>query len=143
MLHKQDMLDLWTCTWMLGLRLSASSASAARLMTLWQATPWPVLQLVSILALALSRALNVWPNAALVNYVRPPDLRIPQSQQLMIWFSGMRGAMAFAMVLRALEDLPGKYQTLELSRNFAGGTATAAMLAACQAMRHYIWHTKE
>lgn len=66
-----------------------------------------MLQLVSILALALSRALNVWPNAALVNYVRPPDLRIPQSQQFMVWFSGMRGAMAFAMVLRALEDLPG------------------------------------
>lgn len=64
-------------------------------------------QVVVILALAVSRALNVWPNAALVNYVRPPDLRIPQSQQFMMWFSGMRGAMAFAMVLRALEDLPG------------------------------------
>jgi NhaP-type Na+/H+ or K+/H+ antiporter len=67
-----------------------------------------ILQLVSVLALAVSRALNVWPNAALVNYGRPPDLRIPQAQQFMMWFSGMRGAMAFAMVLRALEDLPGK-----------------------------------
>lgn len=66
------------------------------------------MQLVSVLALAVSRALNVWPNAALVNYGRPPDLRIPQAQQFMMWFSGMRGAMAFAMVLRALEDLPGK-----------------------------------
>jgi NhaP-type Na+/H+ or K+/H+ antiporter len=67
-----------------------------------------VVQLVSVLALAVSRALNVWPNAALVNYGRPPDLRIPQAQQFMMWFSGMRGAMAFAMVLRALEDLPGE-----------------------------------
>jgi solute carrier family 9 (sodium/hydrogen exchanger), member 8 len=67
-----------------------------------------IVQLVSVLALAVSRALNVWPNAALVNYGRPPDLRIPQAQQFVMWFSGMRGAMAFAMVLRALEDLPGK-----------------------------------
>ena len=67
-----------------------------------------LLQMVSVLALAVSRALNVWPNAALVNYGRPPDLRIPQAQQFMMWFSGMRGAMAFAMVLRALEDLPGE-----------------------------------
>ncbi len=67
---------------------------------------------VAIIALAVSRAANVWPNAALVNYVRPPDLRIPQAQQFMIWFSGMRGAMAFAMVLRALEDLPGEMACL-------------------------------
>ena len=63
-------------------------------------------QAFALLALALSRAANVWPCSALVNYFRPQDLRIPQRQQLMIWFSGMRGAMAFAMALRALDEIP-------------------------------------
>lgn len=63
------------------------------------------LQGVALLALALSRAANVWPCTSLVNYFRPPELCIPRSQQLMIWFSGMRGAMAFAMALRALDEL--------------------------------------
>ena len=60
---------------------------------------------VALVALALSRAANVWPCTSMVNYFRPPELRIPPGQQLMIWFSGMRGAMAFAMALRALEEL--------------------------------------
>jgi len=29
--------------------------------------------------------------------------------QIMMWFSGMRGAMAFAMALRALEVFPRMY----------------------------------
>ncbi len=61
---------------------------------------------MALLALAVSRAANVWPLAGLVNYFRPPELRIPQSQQVMMWFSGMRGAMAFAMALRALDVFP-------------------------------------
>ena len=63
-------------------------------------------QAVALLALAASRAANVWPLAGLVNYFRPPELRIPQGQQVMMWFSGMRGAMAFAMALRALDVFP-------------------------------------
>ena len=62
-------------------------------------------QVVALVALAVSRAANVWPCTWLVNYFRPPELRIPAGQQLMIWFSGMRGAMAFAMALRALDEL--------------------------------------
>ena len=66
-----------------------------------------VSQVVAVAALAVARAVAIWPAAVVINALRPPDLRIPQSQQFMIWFSGMRGAMAFAMVLRSLEDLPG------------------------------------
>jgi sodium/hydrogen exchanger 8 len=62
---------------------------------------------VALVALAVSRAIAIWPAAAVVNALRPPELGIPQGQQFMIWFSGMRGAMAFAMVLRSLEELPG------------------------------------
>lgn len=68
-----------------------------------------LLQIVAVVALAVSRAVNIWPAAAVVNSLRHPDLRIPQTQQFMIWFSGMRGAMAFAMVLRSREDLSGEW----------------------------------
>ena len=63
-----------------------------------------------LVALALSRAANIYPNAAVVNCLRPPEMKIPQSQQFMMWFSGMRGAMAFAMSLRAINDMPGQLQ---------------------------------
>ncbi len=39
-------------------------------------------QIVALFALAVSRAANIWPLAAMVNYVRPPELRIPQTQQV-------------------------------------------------------------
>ncbi|EFN58404.1 hypothetical protein CHLNCDRAFT_140336 [Chlorella variabilis] len=58
---------------------------------------------VCFVALAVSRALNVWPCAALVNLGRPRELRIPQSHQVMLWWSGLRGAMAFAIALEAAE----------------------------------------
>lgn len=72
------------------------------------------LQGVALVALALSRAANVWPCTSLVNYFRPPELRIPRGQQLMIWFSGMRGAMAFAMALRALDELSRAFENVFL-----------------------------
>ena len=67
---------------------------------------------MALLALAASRAANVWPLAGLVNYFRPPELRIPQGQQVIMWFSGMRGAMAFAMALRALDVFPRAHVAL-------------------------------
>jgi NhaP-type Na+/H+ or K+/H+ antiporter len=65
------------------------------------------MQGVVLVALALSRAMNIYPNATVVNLLRPPEMKISQPQQFMIWFSGMRGAMAFAMSLRMLDDMPG------------------------------------
>lgn len=50
----------------------------------------PAVQMVSFVALAVSRAANVWPCAALVNYLRVPAQRIPQTHQLMLWWSGLR-----------------------------------------------------
>lgn len=67
---------------------------------------------VCFVALAVSRALNVWPCAALVNLGRPRELRIPQSHQVMLWWSGLRGAMAFAIALEAAEAVPGARRTL-------------------------------
>ena len=59
------------------------------------------------MALAASRAANVWPCAAAVNLLRTPDTRIPQAHQFMLWWSGLRGAMAFAIALDAADALPG------------------------------------
>eukprot|EP00951_Prasinocladus_malaysianus_P002239 scaffold15853_cov47-Prasinocladus_malaysianus.AAC.3 len=64
--------------------------------------------LVALIALAISRALNVYPLAALVNFLRPEDVKIPRSHQHMLWFSGLRGAIAFALSLSAAEDLGGE-----------------------------------
>jgi hypothetical protein len=64
------------------------------------------MQVVSLAALAVSRV-HVWPLSAMANYLRPEELHIPQSQQFILWWAGLRGAMAFALALQAADDLPG------------------------------------
>jgi len=65
---------------------------------------------LSLFALAISRALNVYPLAAAVNFMRPKEVAIPRTHQHMLWFSGLRGAIAFALSLSAAADLgePGR-----------------------------------
>lgn len=67
------------------------------------------LQLVCFVAMAVSRAANVWPCAALINYLRLPADLIPQSHQLVLWWAGLRGAMAFAIALEAADAVPGMH----------------------------------
>lgn len=59
------------------------------------------------MALALSRAANIWPLSAAVNYLRCEDSRVPRSHQFMLFWAGLRGAMAFALALQVADDLPG------------------------------------
>ncbi|GFR52219.1 hypothetical protein Agub_g14669 [Astrephomene gubernaculifera] len=54
-----------------------------------------------LLALAVSRAANVLPCAAVVNLLRPMERRLPARSQAMMWWSGLRGAMAFALSVEA------------------------------------------
>lgn len=94
-----------------------------------------LLQVVALVALAVSRAANVFPISALVNYLRPSDLRIPGSQQFVMWWAGLRGAMAFALALEAAGDLPGA----PAPRVVAGlhdNTAPRAQGSAHTAQRH-------
>eukprot|EP00192_Tetraselmis_astigmatica_P007917 CAMPEP_0117670146 /NCGR_PEP_ID=MMETSP0804-20121206/12572_1 /TAXON_ID=1074897 /ORGANISM="Tetraselmis astigmatica, Strain CCMP880" /LENGTH=630 /DNA_ID=CAMNT_0005478375 /DNA_START=78 /DNA_END=1967 /DNA_ORIENTATION=+ len=65
---------------------------------------------VALFALAISRGLNVYPLAAFINCLRPKDVQIPWSHQHMIWFSGLRGAIAFALSLSAAAEFgePGQ-----------------------------------
>ncbi|KAK4356705.1 hypothetical protein RND71_025676 [Anisodus tanguticus] len=68
----------------------------------------------SILSLTFSlRAANVFGCAYLVNLVRPPHRKIPAKHQKALWYSGLRGAMAFALALQSVHDLPeGHGQTI-------------------------------
>ncbi|KAL8138078.1 hypothetical protein V2J09_004079 [Rumex salicifolius] len=58
-------------------------------------------------------AANVFSCGYLVNLVRPVHRKIPMKHQKALWYSGLRGAMAFALALQSLHDLPeGHGQTI-------------------------------
>ncbi|KAG1671988.1 hypothetical protein FOA52_013361 [Chlamydomonas sp. UWO 241] len=56
-----------------------------------------------LFSLGVSRFLNIVPMIAVVNLVRLRENRISGRQQLMMWWSGLRGPMAFALALDASE----------------------------------------
>ncbi|XP_058113398.1 sodium/hydrogen exchanger 6 isoform X2 [Magnolia sinica] len=67
----------------------------------------------SILFIVVARAANVFSCAYLVNLVRPANRQIPLHHQKALWYSGLRGAMAFALALQSVHDLPeGHGQTI-------------------------------
>ncbi|KAM0049142.1 putative cation/H+ exchanger, cation/H+ exchanger, CPA1 family [Helianthus debilis subsp. tardiflorus] len=67
----------------------------------------------SIIFIGLARAANVFSCAYLLNLVRPAQRQIPLKHQKALWYSGLRGAMAFALALQSVHDLPeGHGQTI-------------------------------
>ncbi|CAJ1962807.1 unnamed protein product [Sphenostylis stenocarpa] len=63
--------------------------------------------------IGIARAANVFSCAYLVNLVRPSHRKIPLKHQKALWYSGLRGAMAFALALQSVHDLPeGHGQTI-------------------------------
>ncbi|KAI0502368.1 hypothetical protein KFK09_017316 [Dendrobium nobile] len=60
----------------------------------------------SILFIVVARAANVFSCAYLVNLARPSNQQIPMKHQKALWYSGLRGAMAFALALQSVHDLP-------------------------------------
>ncbi|KAL0906352.1 hypothetical protein M5K25_024840 [Dendrobium thyrsiflorum] len=67
----------------------------------------------SHLFIVVARAANVFSCACLVNLVRPTHRQIPMKHQKALWYSGLRGAMAFALALQSVHDLPeGHGQTI-------------------------------
>uniref|UniRef100_A0A0D6R2Z6 Sodium/hydrogen exchanger n=1 Tax=Araucaria cunninghamii TaxID=56994 RepID=A0A0D6R2Z6_ARACU len=67
----------------------------------------------SILFIVVARAANVFPCAYLINFVRPTTRQIPMKHQKALWYSGLRGAMAFALALQSVHELPdGHGQTI-------------------------------
>lgn len=72
----------------------------------------------SLVALAISRYLNVYPSCAFINLLRPVEQRIPQAHKHMLWFSGLRGAMAFALSMLARQKLEGNSGQVILTCTF-------------------------
>ncbi|PON78257.1 Na+/H+ exchanger [Trema orientale] len=63
--------------------------------------------------IVVARAANVFSCGYLVNLVRPAHRKIPLKHQKALWYSGLRGAMAFALALQSVHDLPeGHGQTI-------------------------------
>ncbi|KAJ7967896.1 Sodium/hydrogen exchanger [Quillaja saponaria] len=60
----------------------------------------------SIIFIMVARATNVFSCAYLVNMVRPSHRQIPPKHQKALWYSGLRGAMAFALALQSVHELP-------------------------------------
>nr|CAB3457389.1 unnamed protein product [Digitaria exilis] len=59
-----------------------------------------------IIFILLARAANVFSCAYILNLARPPHCQIPKQYQQALWYSGLRGAMAFALALQSVHDLP-------------------------------------
>ncbi|XP_062199945.1 sodium/hydrogen exchanger 6-like [Phragmites australis] len=60
----------------------------------------------SIIFILVARAANVFSCSYIMNLARPPQCQIPRQYQLALWYSGLRGAMAFALALQSVHDLP-------------------------------------
>eukprot|EP00249_Psilotum_nudum_P005527 c18970_g1_i1 orf=165-1526(+) len=63
----------------------------------------------TIVSILVARLWNVYPCSALVNHFREETKHIAKNQQHALWFSGLRGAMAFALALQSVTDLPDNH----------------------------------
>ncbi|CAH8330246.1 unnamed protein product [Eruca vesicaria subsp. sativa] len=67
----------------------------------------------SIVSFYASSFANVFGCGYLVNLARPAHRKIPMTHQKALWYSGLRGAMAFALALQSVHELPeGHGQTI-------------------------------
>lgn len=58
-------------------------------------------------AVLISRVFNIFPGAWILNlFTKRPEKKIPFTYQKMLWFSGLRGGIAFALALETFKDIP-------------------------------------
>lgn len=62
------------------------------------------LVITTIINLNFARFLNIWIVTSLVNCSRT-ETKISREMQQVMWFSGLRGAMAYALALKSVTDL--------------------------------------
>lgn len=70
---------------------------------------------ISFLAMLGARTANVFPNCHLVNKTRTPQRQISKRHQQFLWFSGLRGGIAFALAMRSTEDVGKETGTVMFS----------------------------
>ena len=63
------------------------------------------LAITTVLNLNFARFLNIMITTSLVNCSRSIDTKIPFKMQFIMWLSGLRGAMAYALALKCTTDL--------------------------------------
>ncbi|ONK81977.1 uncharacterized protein A4U43_C01F34850 [Asparagus officinalis] len=73
----------------------------------------------SILFIGVARAVNVFSCGYLINLVRPANRQIPPKHLKALWYSGLRGAMAFALALQSVHDLPDGHGQIILTTTTA------------------------
>lgn len=71
----------------------------------WSTIPFAVTALIGCL---IGRALNVFPVTRQINRWRKPAARVPQNHAWMLFVSGLRGAIAFALASSTIHDLGEK-----------------------------------
>ncbi|KAL1514918.1 hypothetical protein AB1Y20_003998 [Prymnesium parvum] len=81
----------------------------------------------AFLATLLARALNIFPLSGMANCVRARDDRVTCPMQVVMWFSGMRGAVSFALAM-TLEDTRDVRDMISLTKASRIVTATLAAI---------------
>ena len=61
--------------------------------------------MTSLFNVNIARALNVSIVSFISNKYRPQNLKLTREKQFVVWFSGLRGAMAYALALQSATDL--------------------------------------
>ncbi|OQR96975.1 Monovalent Cation:Proton Antiporter-1 (CPA1) Family [Achlya hypogyna] len=87
----------------------------------------------TLFACLLGRALHVYPLSYLINRRKTPERQIPKATQHMLWFSGLRGALCFALALEWPNELQrhsiiNVTMVVVLVTLFIGGGATVPVL---------------
>ncbi|RHY35135.1 hypothetical protein DYB32_000391 [Aphanomyces invadans] len=87
----------------------------------------------TLVACLVGRALHVYPLTYLINTRKTEERKIPLATQHMIWFSGLRGALCFALALEWPNELQRQEiitvtMVIVLVTLFIGGGATVPVL---------------
>lgn len=66
----------------------------------------PVLIILTLPIMCIARALNIFPLSFAMNLKRKSHHKVTINQQVMLWFGGLRGAMAFALSISVPTSAP-------------------------------------
>jgi NhaP-type Na+/H+ or K+/H+ antiporter len=88
--------------------------------------------MLGIGAMLLARAANVYPISFCINCRRRKGRQVPVGFQHICWFAGLRGAIAFALALKARVD----YDTRDVEGTPGAGRCAADHVALTHSLSH-------